>query len=271
MNSNVAFATPAALGTSAVTGGAVTCARVTARVSTARMAFTSIGGVLTDPPTSTTSSDTDTVIRTVFTQVFGNAYVMESESGSVSEAISTFVNTGDVREFVRSLAKSDEYRARFFDGVSQYRCVELLFKHVLGRAPEGFAEYAQLMAAYHAEGYDAMVDLLVDCSEYDELFGAYVVPYQVYKGQWPVNQCFNYSVALGGPQGGTSDKNRSCMLQYAICSGDAPNWLSIAKSLPAGTEKGSGFTFMSYKASAKTNKNAPVRVGTKVPGGVVFY
>lgn len=57
--------------------------------------------------------EVETVIRAVYRQVLGNAYVMESERASIPE--SQF-KRGElsVREFVRSLAKSDLYRSRFF-------------------------------------------------------------------------------------------------------------------------------------------------------------
>lgn len=276
-SNNVAFAAPLALGKSAASGTSLTCVRtgtpapvLAARSGAPRMSFTSIGGVLTDAPTSTTSDDLSTVVARVMNQVFGNAHVMESESAELSSIVSQFVMCKDVREFVRSLAKSSQYKTRFLEAVSMYRATELAFKHVLGRAPADRVEYAQAMAAYHTGGFDNMVDLLVDSTEYDELFGMAIVPELVYKGVWPVNQCFNYSVAITLPPS-ASDKGRSSLLQYAICSGDAPNWLSIVKGLPAGTEKGTGFQFTSYKAASKINDRATVRVGTKVPGGVVFY
>ena len=54
------------------------------------------------------------IIRAIYRQVLGNAYVMDSERQVVIE--SQFkLGEISVREFVRRLAKSDLYRTRFFE------------------------------------------------------------------------------------------------------------------------------------------------------------
>ena len=79
------------------------------------------------------------IIRAIYRQVLGNAYVMESERDLISE--SQFkLGELSVREFIRKLAKSDLYKTRFFDSCARYRYIELAFRHLLGRAPESFAE-----------------------------------------------------------------------------------------------------------------------------------
>ena len=87
-------------------------------------------------------SDLDVVIRAAYKQVFGNAYLMESERSEVAESQ---LRTGEltVLEFVRQLAKSDRYRAIFFENCPNIRAVELNFKHLLGRAPENNEEISQ--------------------------------------------------------------------------------------------------------------------------------
>ena len=57
--------------------------------------------------------EVETVIRAIYRQILGNAYVMESERVTIPESQ---LKRGElsVREFVRSLAKSDLYRSRFF-------------------------------------------------------------------------------------------------------------------------------------------------------------
>ena len=74
------------------------------------------------------------IIRAIYRQVLGNAYVMDSERQVVIE--SQFkLGEISVREFVRRLAKSDLYRSRFFESCARYRYIELAFRHLLGRAP----------------------------------------------------------------------------------------------------------------------------------------
>jgi hypothetical protein len=62
----------------------------------------------------------ETIINSVYRQVLGNAYVMESERLAVPE--SQF-KRGElsVREFVRAVAKSDMYRSRFLENAPHYR------------------------------------------------------------------------------------------------------------------------------------------------------
>lgn len=118
----------------------------------------------------------EAIIRAVYKQVFGNAYVMESERLAVPE--SQF-KRGElsVREFVRQAAKSDTYRARFFESCPRYRSVELNFRHLLGRAPNGFQEMKAHSAILDTEGFESDIDSYIDSDEYQNTFGENFVPY----------------------------------------------------------------------------------------------
>lgn len=118
----------------------------------------------------------EAIIRAVYRQVFGNAYVMESERLAVPE--SQF-KRGElsVREFVRQAAKSGTYRARFFESCPRYRSVELNFRHLLGRAPNGFQEMKAHSAILDTEGFEADIDSYIDSDEYQNTFGENFVPY----------------------------------------------------------------------------------------------
>lgn len=234
-----------------------------------RMAFSSIERVLTSDPV-TTDEDASVVVSAIYKQVLGNAYLMQSERDELALAESQFIYTKDVREFVRAIAKSNTYRSRFFDHVSQYRFIELAFKHLLGSAPVSKAEYAVAMAKYHQHGYDACIDWFVDSADYENDFGNFIVPYGIYKGCYKTNELFNRSVAMRYTPS-SSDKGRSTLLQYCVLSGDSPSWLSISKALPSRTERGTGYDISSSNISVPINPNAPPRrIGTKIPGGVVF-
>lgn len=234
-----------------------------------RMAFSSIQNTLTAPPVAV-PQDANAVIAAMYKQMLGNAHFMESERAELATAESTFKLDLDTREFTRAIGYSEAYKSRFFDSVSQFRFIELAFKHILGRAARDLSEYGQAMAAYTTGGYEGCIDWFVDSSEYAENFGTQYVPYGEYKGCYPSNEQFNRSVAMRGTPS-SSDKKRSSVLQYAVCSGDSPSWLTISKALPFGTERGTGFCIGGHWQSTQRNKAAPVRVGTKIPGGVVFY
>ena len=124
-------------------------------------------------------SDADalaTAISAAYRQVYGNAHVMDNERSASLEA--QFGN-GEltVRDFVRGLAKSSFYRARFFEGVAPQRGIELNIKHLLGRPPSNQAEMSAHIALLASSGHDAVIDFIVDGAEYAEVFGDDVVPY----------------------------------------------------------------------------------------------
>lgn len=125
------------------------------------------------------------IINAVYKQVLGNAYVMESERQVVAE--SQFkLGEISVREFVRSVAKSDLYRSRFFDTCARYRYIELAFRHLLGRAPVDFDEMRAHAERLDSDGYDADIDSFVDSDDYQNTFGEWTVPYQ--RG-WKTESC----------------------------------------------------------------------------------
>lgn len=125
---------------------------------------------------SSSAADADVLIRAVYRQVLGNAYVMDSERLSVAE--SQFKRGQlSVREFVRSIAKSDLYRSRFFSSCARYRFIELNFRHLLGRAPIDLEEMRLHSTILDNQGFDAEIDAYLDSDEYQTRFGETVVPY----------------------------------------------------------------------------------------------
>lgn len=127
------------------------------------------------------SADTDieVVLRAIYRQVLGNAYVMESERLTVAESQLKQGNLS-VREFVRQLAKSELYRSRFFDSCYRYRAIELNYKHLLGRAPDNFDEMRSHSTVLDTAGFEADIDTYLDSDEYQNAFGENIVPY--YRG-----------------------------------------------------------------------------------------
>jgi hypothetical protein len=124
-------------------------------------------------------SDKDIVIQAVYRQVLGNAYVMESERLTVPES-QLKSSEISVREFVREVATSELYRSRFFDSCPRYRFIELNFKHLLGRAPEGYEEMQFHSQLLDRGGFEAEINSYIDSEEYQKAFGDFIVPY--YRG-----------------------------------------------------------------------------------------
>lgn len=140
-----------------------------------RSAFAGTGVVDCTEDTSSIEN-ADLTIAAAYKQVFGNAYLMESER--LPKAESQFRNGEiSVREFIGLLAKSDRYRSLFWDKYTNVMAIELNFKHLLGRAPESYAEISQHIQILAAGGFEAEIDSYIDSDEYLESFGNYRVPH----------------------------------------------------------------------------------------------
>lgn len=123
--------------------------------------------------------DIEAVIRAVYRQVLGNDYLMKSERLTSAESLLRDGNLS-VREFVRSVVKSELYKTKFFYNNFQTRFIELNYKHLLGRAPYDESEVVFHLDLYHEKGYDAEIDSYIDSVEYTTNFGDSIVPY--YRG-----------------------------------------------------------------------------------------
>lgn len=124
------------------------------------------------------SADYETYIQAVYRQLFGNAYIMESERAELAKYESEFRDGQyTVKGFCRLVVKSYQYRKRFFDSRPLYGAIELAFKHILGRTPDGLEQYRAKSALYDTKGYDAMIDSFFDDGEYDAYFDDWTVPF----------------------------------------------------------------------------------------------
>lgn len=123
-----------------------------------------------------TEDDLQLVVRAVYKQVLGNAYLLEDDRLISAESL---LRNGDitVRGFVRLVGQSELYRAQFFENSSQYRFIELNCKHFLGRAPKDQVEISRHVLIYNEQGYEADIDSYIDSEEYTEAFGENIVPY----------------------------------------------------------------------------------------------
>jgi phycoerythrin-associated linker protein len=127
-------------------------------------------------------SEFEVVIRAVYQQVLGNTYLMQSER---LVSLESQLKQGElsVRGFVCQVAQSAIYRSRFFENCSRMRSIELNFKHLLGRAPESYAEIAE-HSDYLDVGFEIEIEAYIYSDEYLDNFGEDIVPYyRGYKSQ----------------------------------------------------------------------------------------
>ena len=169
-----------------------------------------------------TADDKAIAIRAVYKQVLGNPHVMESER--LVSAESQFCDGKiSLREFVRAVAKSNFYRARYFESCAPYRFVELNFKHLLGRAPADQAELSEHIQRCVNEGYDAEIDSYIDSVEYSEKFGENIIPYYTGANSTVGQKQVNYNRTLSLLQGiaGVDSANKASRLIDSVATNSA--------------------------------------------------
>jgi phycoerythrin-associated linker protein len=196
--------------------------------------------------------EVETIIRAVYRQILGNAYVMESERATVPE--SQF-KRGElsVREFVRALAKSDAYRSRFFDTCPRYRFIELNFKHLLGRTPVDLEEMRAHSTILDTEGFEAEIDSYLNSDEYQTAYGENVVPYfRGYKtqpGQTMVGFTHMFAMLRGAS---SSDLKGSISGKTPVLNKYVIQETPLTVIPPSGGAVGDGWSFQDRNRSAKS-------------------
>jgi phycobilisome core-membrane linker protein len=129
----------------------------------------------------TNSPETAKVINAIYTQVMDVFSGKPIEQFRVTSLESRLKNGElSVREFVRELACSEQYRKRFYTPYPNTKVLELLFKHILGRAPATQAEVRQYNKLLAEKGLRSAVEAMVNSEEYAVVFGEDVVPYKRY-------------------------------------------------------------------------------------------
>ncbi|BDA72137.1 phycoerythrin-associated phycobilisome rod linker, CpeC [Calothrix sp. PCC 7716] len=208
------------------------------------------------------TEEVESIIRAVYRQVLGNAYVMESERATVPE--SQF-KRGElsVREFVRAVAKSDLYRSRFFDTCPRYRYTELNFKHFLGRTPDGLEEMRVHSTILDTQGFEADIDSYLDSDEYQNAYGENIVPYyRGYKtesGQNMVGFTHMFALLRGAS---SSDLKGSLAGKAPALNKYVIQDIPIPVIPPSGGSVGDGWSFQD------TSQGASTRLGSLEEGKV---
>jgi len=196
--------------------------------------------------------EAESIIRAVYRQVLGNAYVMESERAAIPE--SQF-KRGELstREFVRAVGKSDLYKSRFFDTCPRYRFIELNFKHFLGRAPDGLEEMRAQSTILDTQGFEAEIDSYLDSDEYQNAYGESFVPYyRGYKTQPGKNMVgFTHLFALARGAS-SSDLKGSLSGKSPVLNQYVIQETPLAVIPPSGGSPGNGWSFQETLAGART-------------------
>jgi phycobilisome core-membrane linker protein len=123
-------------------------------------------------------NSTQAVIRACYRQVFGRD-VYQGQELKVAEIK---LENGDipVREFIRTLAKSDTFRNLYWTSLYVVKAVEYIHRRLLGRPTYGRQEINKYFDICSKKGFYALVDEMIDSNEYSEAFGEDTVPYERY-------------------------------------------------------------------------------------------
>ena len=123
-------------------------------------------------------NSTQAVIRACYRQVYGRD-VYQGQELKVAEIK---LENGDItlREFIRTLAKSDTFRQLYWTSLYVTKAVEYIHRRLLGRPTYGRQEINKYFDICSKKGFYALVDAMIDSDEYMEAFGEDTVPYERY-------------------------------------------------------------------------------------------
>jgi phycobilisome core-membrane linker protein len=233
------------------------------------------------------------VVRAAYRQVFERDLV-KGYSQVVCPVEATQLRQGQIsmREFVRALGRSNEYRRQFYGRFSNSRVVELAFRHFLGRGVSSIEEFRQYFAIVSAKGLAGLVDALVNSMEYARTFGEETVPFLRDLGEdaqesagWGSNRkLFRFSAPFeGAPQYITlyASYRQPFPDQHPYGGGNDPLALNYGAIFPSGTASvatraasfgydtrriliGNGMGQPGQMNSVQFRKASPRRVGPKV-------
>jgi phycobilisome core-membrane linker protein len=187
------------------------------------------------------------VVRAAYRQVFERD-IVKGYSQVVCPVEATQVRQGDIsmREFIRALGHSKEYRQQFYGRFSNSRAVELAFRHFLGRGISSREEFTRYFDIVSAQGLKGLVDSLINTMEYAQVFGEETVPYLRDIGEeaqesagWGSNRkLFRFSAPFeGAPQYVTlyASYRQPFADQHPYGGGNDPLGLNYGAIFPSGT------------------------------------
>ncbi len=129
--------------------------------------------------TGASAGEQQQLIRAIYRQILER----EQPAGSTLNNEESRLKNGEitVKEFIRSLVRSEIWRRSFYNPWPNTKVVEFLHKQVLGRPPTSQAEIIAVHGTLSRQGLGAAVDQILNTEEYRTLFGQDTVPYPRYK------------------------------------------------------------------------------------------
>lgn len=123
------------------------------------------------------STEMDEIIWASYRQIFSEHQTLVSTKQPFLESQLRF-NQITIKDFIKGLLLSAEFRYLNYDVNNNYRFVEMCVQRVLGRDIYNQREKLAFSIVLAAKGIEKFIDLLVDSEEYNENYGEFIVPYQ---------------------------------------------------------------------------------------------
>ena len=120
----------------------------------------------------------EAVIHAAYRQVFGRE-LLQGQRLSTAE-IKLKAGEITMREFIRQLAKSNWFRSMYWEKLYITKSIEYIHRRLLGRPTYGRQEMNRYYDICATKGFYALIDEIIDSSEYIEAFGENTVPYERY-------------------------------------------------------------------------------------------
>nr|YP_009398216.1 phycobilisome rod-core linker polypeptide [Thaumatella adunca]ARW67402.1 phycobilisome rod-core linker polypeptide [Thaumatella adunca] len=122
-------------------------------------------------------SEVDEIIWAAYRQIFSEHQTLSSTKQPFLESQLRFSQI-TVKDFIKGLLLSSEFRYLNYDVNNNYRFVEICVQRILGRDVYNEREKLAFSVIIGSKGLEFFIDLLLDSHEYLENFGDSVVPYQ---------------------------------------------------------------------------------------------
>nr|WMP12223.1 Phycytochrome bilisome rod-core linker polypeptide [Laurencia verruciformis] len=123
------------------------------------------------------SIEMDEIIWAAYRQIFSEHQTLSSTKQPFLESQLRF-NQITIKDFIKGLLLSSEFRYLNYDVNNNYRFVEMCVQRVLGRDIYNQREKLAFAIVLASEGIEDFIDLLMDSEEYSDNFGEFIVPYQ---------------------------------------------------------------------------------------------
>nr|YP_009394302.1 phycobilisome rod-core linker polypeptide [Leptosiphonia brodiei]ARW62864.1 phycobilisome rod-core linker polypeptide [Leptosiphonia brodiei] len=123
------------------------------------------------------SLEVDEIIWASYRQIFSEHQILSVTRQTFLESQLRF-NQITVKDFVKGILMSSQFRHLNYDVNNNYRFVEICIQRILGRDVYNEREKLAFSVIIGSRGLESFIDILLNSDEYVENFGDSIVPYQ---------------------------------------------------------------------------------------------